>query len=180
MTNNEEHLKTLRMLRDLELALNESSIITITDSEGVIQFVNDNFCDISQYPREELIGKKQNITNSGYHSERFFQDLWQTIRRGHVWKGEIRNRAKDGSYFWFDTTIVPFLTEDNEPYKYIGIRHDITEQKKYEKTIKQMVFYDPLTLLPNRNFLGEWLEQKSFQKDETLAVLFLNIDRFKS
>src|SRR5690625_1249979 len=136
MNYEEEHLKTLSMLRDLELALNESSIITITDSTGVIQFVNDNFCNVSQYQREELIGEKQNVTNSGYHSKEFFKGLWQTISSGHIWKGEIKNRAKDGSYFWFDTTIVPFLTESNEPYKYIGIRHDITERKLYEEKIR--------------------------------------------
>lgn len=171
--------KALRKLKDIELALNESSIVAITDNRGIIQFANDKFCKVSKYNRNELIGSRQNIINSGYHSQDFFKKMWRTIGRGKVWKGEIKNQAKDGTYYWVDTTIVPFLKENGRPYQYISIRHDITKRKEYEETIKQMAYYDPLTLLPNRNLLKEWL-RKHAKSENKLAVLFLDIDRFKS
>ncbi|WP_068673229.1 bifunctional diguanylate cyclase/phosphodiesterase [Oceanobacillus sp. Castelsardo] len=171
--------KALRKLKDIELALNESSIVAITDNRGIIQFANDKFCNMSKYSRNELIGSRQNIVNSGHHSQDFFKEMWRTIGRGKVWKGEIKNKAKDGTYYWVDTTIVPFLKENGRPYQYISIRHDITKRIEYEETIKQMAYYDPLTLLPNRNLLNEWLNEY-VNKEGKLAVLFLDIDRFKS
>lgn len=175
-----EWKETLQKLKDLELALNESSIVAITDQKGTIQFANEKFCQISQYSREELIGSKQSIVNSGYHSREFFKEMWRMIGTGHVWKGEIRNQAKDGSYYWVDTTIVPFLKNNGKPYKYISIRHDITKRKKYEETIKQMAFYDPLTTLPNRNALSEWINNGSIKIGDSITVFFLDIDRFKA
>src|SRR5690625_998876 len=172
--------ETVQKLKDIELALSESSIVAITDQRGTIQFANDKFCKISQYTREELIGSKQNIVNSAFHSKDFFKEMWRTIGTGNVWKGEIRNQCKDGTYYWVDTTIVPFLKDNGKPYKYISIRHDITKRKEYEDTIKQMAFYDPLTLLPNRNALGEWLSSDPMKVGETITVLFMDIDRFKS
>ncbi len=171
--------KALRKLKDIELALNESSIVAITDNRGIIQFANDKFCNMSKYSRNELIGSRQNIVNSGHHSQDFFKEMWRTIGRGKVWKGEIKNKAKDGTYYWVDTTIVSFLKENGRPYQYISIRHDITKRIEYEETIKQMAYYDPLTLLPNRNLLNEWLNEY-VNKEGKLAVLFLDIDRFKS
>ena len=144
MNHELELKKALRNYKDIELALNESSIVAITDSKGVIQFANDKFCKISKYSKEELIGSKQSIVNSGYHSREFFKEMWRTIGTGNVWKGEIKNKAKDGTYYWVDTTIVPFLNEKGKPYKYIAIRHDITKRKEYEEMIKKMAFYDQL------------------------------------
>ncbi|AIF42138.1 EAL domain-containing protein [Virgibacillus sp. SK37] len=166
-------------LQDIELALNESSIVAITDSRGIIQFTNDKFCEISKYSREELIGSRQNIVNSGYHSREFFKEMWKTIGNGYVWKGKMKNKAKDGTYYWVDTTIVPFLKENGKPYQYISIRHDITKLKEYEETIKQMAFQDSLTLLPNRNSLSEWLSCQ-IMESKGVTVLFIDIDRFKS
>lgn len=172
--------ETLQKLEDIELALNESSIVAITDNKGVIQFANEKFCEMSKYSLKELIGSKQSIVNSGYHSRNFFKEMWRTIGTGNVWKGEIKNKAKDGTFYWVNTTIVPFLKENGKPFKYVSIRHDITKRKEYEETIKQMAFYDPLTSLPNRNALTEWITKEAMEVGETITVLFMDIDRFKS
>lgn len=125
--------KSFKEVSDFKYALNESSIVAITDQRGIIKHVNDNFCKISKYKREELIGKDHRIINSGYHSKDFIRSIWETISQGKVWKGELRNMAKDGSIYWVDTSIVPFLNENGRPYQYLAIRSDITERKVAEE-----------------------------------------------
>lgn len=126
-----------KTLSDIAYTLEQAAIVAITDSRGTIQYANEHFEKLSKYSIEELIGSNQNIVNSGHHDAAFFKDMWSSIGSGKTWRGDICNRAKDGSTYWVDTTIVPFLNDKGKPYQYIAIRYDITARKQMELQIRK-------------------------------------------
>jgi PAS domain S-box-containing protein len=153
----------LKETDDLRAALDEHAIVAITDIAGKITFVNDKFCAISKYSREELLGQDHRLINSQYHPKEFIRTLWQTIGQGKMWHGEIKNKAKDGTYYWVDTTIVPLLNAEGKPRQYVSIRTDITERKRVEQEIKD---------------LNAELEQRVAERTEQLQLANKELESF--
>lgn len=170
---------TVEELQNIKLALDEASILAVTDQRGVITMVNDRFCEISKYERNELIGQDHRLLNSDYHPKTFFKEMWRTIGSGKTWYGEICNCAKDGSIYWVQTTIVPFLNAKGKPYQYISIRSDITARKKIGEMI-HIAHHDDLTGLQNRRQLINDLNKLIEVEKQPFSLLLFDVNRFKN
>ncbi|HAP02174.1 MAG TPA: hypothetical protein DCQ93_09655, partial [Bacteroidetes bacterium] len=162
-------------------AIDRHAIVSVTDQKGVITYVNEKFCEQSKYSSQELVGKTHAIVNSAYHDNAFFRNLWRTIGSGEIWQGEIRNRAKDGSIYWVNATIVPFLNENKKPYQYVAIRNDITQLKKQEQELEN-IFQLSQDLLCIATLEGRFLKTSNsftnllgYSKEELLKIPFLDL-----
>lgn len=159
----------MQELRDQKLALDQSAIVAQTDSRGLITMVNDKFCEISGYSREELVGQSHQIVNSGFHPKSFFQTMWRTIQSGQVWRGEICNRKKSGDLYWVATTITPLLDTTGRPHSFLAIRQDITELKN----AKQIILDQQVALVnaSRLSAIGEMAAAITHEINNPLAVI---------
>jgi PAS domain S-box-containing protein len=179
--------KAEKEITDYKNALDKSSIVSITDPGGIIKYVNDNFCIISGYQADELIGHDYRIINSSYHPQAFMKNLWAMISAGKIWRGEFCNKAKDGSLYWVDATIVPFLNDNGKPTQYIEITNDITQKKLMERELVNQKIQEQKKIAraiisaeeKERNYIGQELHDNINQMLAT-ARLFLGVARNKS
>ncbi|WP_246602816.1 EAL domain-containing protein [Sporosarcina aquimarina] len=144
-----EFAKARTDLQNFKYALDESAVVAITNPQGMITYVNDRFCELSKYSRDELIGKTHRVVNSGTHPKSFFEEMWNTIQQGKVWRGDIQNLSKDGEFYWVNTTIIPFVGADGKPFQYISIRQDVTSHKAAEKSLELALKNDFTTTVKN-------------------------------
>ncbi len=147
---------TLNELEFQKYALDQHSIVSIADANGKIVYANARFSEISQYSNQELLGQDHRLLNSGFHSAEFFKKLWQTISKGEIWHGEVKNRRKDGHYYWVESTIVPFMDGHGKPLRYVSIRSDITKRKEDEALLLQSQQRLTLALEGSNIALWDW------------------------
>jgi len=159
---------------DMLKALDRSTMVTITDADGTLLYVNKLFCDVTKYSKEELVGKKPNeLLNSNFHDQAFYDDIWNTLKSGDAWKGDIKNKAKDGSFFWTLTTIMPFLDENNKPYKFIAIRRDITEKVEADQRLKVTLAEN---VMQKDKIQDQYVKLQDLQKEKEEFVAMITHD----
>jgi diguanylate cyclase (GGDEF)-like protein/PAS domain S-box-containing protein/putative nucleotidyltransferase with HDIG domain len=183
--------KALKELEDIKFALDESVVVMVTDPKGVILKVNDLFCSISGYTKDELIGKRQQFLNSGYHPQSFYKTMWQTLMRKEIWRGELRNKSKSGSYYWVDAVIVPLLNEEGDIHQFVTIQSNITKRKLAEQKLVEandlllkLSSVDGLTSINNRRSFDErlafeWEKACMSETPSPLSAILLDVDHFK-
>ncbi|NNJ98708.1 MAG: EAL domain-containing protein [Gammaproteobacteria bacterium] len=174
-------LAAKEQLSDFKDAIDEHSIVLMTDLDGTIIFANDKFCDISGYSREELIGQNHRLLNSGNQDQDYWKNMFSTVSNGNTWHDEVRNIAKDGSFYWVKTTIMPSFDDSGVIKNYISIRTDITENKQLNEKISYQASHDVLTGLVNRREFERRLEQLISRSEDGVphSVLYLDLDEFK-
>lgn len=174
-------LAAQEQLSDFKDAIDEHSIVSMTDLDGTITFANDKFCHISGYSREELIGQNHHLLNSGNQDQNYWKKMFQTVSSGRTWHDEVRNIAKDGSFYWVKTTIMPSFDDAGAIKNYISIRTDITETKQLNEKISYQASHDALTGLVNRREFERRLEQLISRSEDGVpySVLYLDLDEFK-
>lgn len=165
-----KYIKTRDDLEKFKYALDVSAVVVITNPQGVITYVNDRFCELSEYSRRELIGKTHRVVNSGTHPKSFFAELWNTISSGKVWRGTIQNKSKTGNLYWVDTTIVPFIGADGKPFQYISIRQDVTSHKAAEISLETALKNDFSTTVKN---LQNAIFKYSFDDNKQIKITLL-------
>jgi len=136
----------------------QQTIVTVADRDGKILAVNDAFCALTGYSREELIGRDHRITNSGVHSQAFWADMWAHISKGESWRGEICNRAKDGSLYWVDSMIAPFMGDDGKVEKFVAMRTNITARKHDQQLLAEMSDRMALAIEGGTDGLWDWMD----------------------
>jgi len=153
----------------LEEAISDHTIAAITDKDGTIVYANKKFCEISKYPEAELLGQNHRILKSGFHSDEFYSDMWNTITSGKAWHGEVKNSAKDGSYYWVKTTIFPLVGSDKKTVYYIALRTDITSQKEIEERLLDL---EQKLMIQNEDLMSIVQEKsRDLVKSERLATI---------
>jgi len=156
---------------DMLKALDRSTMVTITDVDGKLLFVNQLFCDVTKYSKEELMGAKPHeLLNSGFHDKAFYDEIWNTLKKGDAWKGDVKNKAKDGSFFWTLTTIMPFLDDANKPYKFIAIRRDITDKVEADERLKVTLAENVMQKDKIQDQYGK-LQDLQKEKEEFVAMI---------
>ncbi|MFS3137323.1 putative bifunctional diguanylate cyclase/phosphodiesterase [Gluconacetobacter sacchari] len=173
----------------IRFALDSAAIVAMTDVQGTITFVNQKFCEISGYDRDELVGANHRILRSGIHKRPFFRRMYRKIANGDVWHGEICNRKKDGTLYWVDTTIVPHVSATGKVDGYVAIRFDITHRIQLEdalrtsrESLKTLVNVDSLTNLPNRRYFRQHVKKLAWRNEQSggrFHVALFDIDSFK-
>ncbi|MFY7943819.1 MAG: PAS domain S-box protein, partial [Crocinitomicaceae bacterium] len=168
-----------KSLKEITDALDQSSLVSIADLNGNITKVNEKFCQVAQFVESELIGKNHNIINSGYHSKEFWVELWKTIKSGEIWRGEVKNKAKDGSYYWVDSIIYPVFDLNGKIQHYLSIRHEITDKKEAEENLKIKSVFQNLLMDISSKYINLPIDQLEESIDESLSKLgtFVNVDR---
>lgn len=168
-----------KSLREITDALDQSSLVSIANTKGKIIRANNKFCQVSQYNEDELLGQDHSIINSGYHTKEFWSEVWRTITAGCIWRGEVKNKAKDGSFYWVDSIIYPVMNLEGEIIHYLSIRHEITEKKVAEEELRIKSLFQNLLMEISSKYINLPIAELEVSINESLAKLgqFVNVDR---